>query len=135
MHAIMDTESAIELKEGTLEMSDPTPSWLSAAITGGIAVVTAIWAFLRHMFVTRREMEDYFGQAEARFEHQVNEMKQTILELHDDNKTARHRLRNDINTPLTNLAANFEGLRQELVRQRQHDARERQRHSNDAGKS
>lgn len=116
-------EVAIEPKTELGKMAtDQTPNWLGAAVTGTVALVTGIWALLRYMFVTRREMELYIREAEERFEKKIDEVKQTLISLHKDNKDARHRLRNDLNHPMTTLAANFEALRQELVRQRQSDA-------------
>jgi hypothetical protein len=108
-------------------MADATPSWLGAAVTGGIAALTAIWALVRKVMssVSREDMEAYIEKLEQRFEGKVNEVKATIVGLHEDNREARHRMRNDINAPLTNLAAGFEALRQELIRQRQSDAQRR----------
>lgn len=76
-------------------------------------------------------MEAYIGKIESKFEKKVEEVEQTIVDLHEDNRGARHRLRNDLNAPLVTLAANFESLRTELVRQRQLDMQRRDREASE----
>jgi peptidoglycan hydrolase CwlO-like protein len=108
---------------------DPTPGWLGAAVTVCIALVGAIFALIRRLLstVTREELadmmekmekrhEDVMRELEARQEKKIEDMRQTILALHKDNKDSRHRLRDSLTDPVNKLNAEIIRLRESLDR-------------------
>lgn len=65
-----------------------------------------------------REVEVRAGntiqQMEGRFDVKLDEIRKTMLMLHEDNRHARHEMRDAINAPILNLGAQVSQLREYL---------------------
>ena len=102
-------------------MSDGAPNvgnWIGAGVTLGIAAVAAVWALVRRLLscISREELVDILERIEDRHEATIRELRKTIMNLHEDNRDARHRLRDDLQTPLTMLTTEIVRLRESMER-------------------
>lgn len=108
-------------------MAEPIGNWIGAAVTGSIALVGGLIALVRRVYasVTREELikvierleeqhEKKLEELEARHEKKIDEMRNLIKALHEDNKGARHRLRDNLAAPVNNLSQEILRLRQWL---------------------
>lgn len=80
-----------------------------------VVVLTAVWAVMKNLFIPRTEIqklmselnkqhEECLARLEDRHEKKLHEFEQMINRLHEDNVEARHRLRDNLNTPLLQLS-------------------------------
>lgn len=108
-------------------MSEPVGSWIGAAVTASVAIIAGAWALTRRLLatVTREELaammekiedrhELVMRELEDRQEKKMDEMRRTILALHEDNKDSRHRLRDSLAAPVNKLNVEILRLRESI---------------------
>lgn len=106
-------------------MAEPVSTWIAATLS----IIGGVWVLVRRLLasVTREELaailkdlkEDnqrVLTSLEVRHEKKTDELLRTLLSLHEDNKEARHRLRDGLTAPVTDLSTEIVRLRQALDR-------------------
>lgn len=92
----------------------PDGTWLAPILTAVVAVTGGLIALLRRVFtsVTREEMVDAIREIEARFTATMDDLKKEQLRMHEENRSARHALGNQLSTPVNNLTLELARFRQ-----------------------
>lgn len=113
--------------------TDPS-SWLGAAVTALCAIVAAAWVLVRRLLnsVTREELaeilekledrhNDTIEKLEERHQQKIEELRstvmavhQTLMAFHEDNRDARHRLRDDLTGPINKIYAELAQIRSQM---------------------